>query len=83
MNIGIGDKCMFRSFIYLDEQKMYSYLRQINKEFASRTIEKIQKKPMVEVLNFRQLALHQVRKLKRKENIEQMYLATMMFLRKI
>lgn len=25
---------MFRSFIYLDEEKMYSYLRQIDKEFA-------------------------------------------------
>ena len=27
---------MFRSFVYLDEEKMYSYLRQIDKEFANR-----------------------------------------------
>ena len=26
---------MFRSFVYLDEEKMYTYLRQIDKEFAT------------------------------------------------
>lgn len=30
---------MFRSFIYLDEEKMYSYLRQIDKEFANQPTE--------------------------------------------
>ena len=30
---------MFRSFIYLNEEKMYSYLRQIDKEFANQQIE--------------------------------------------
>ena len=30
---------MFRSFIYLNEEKMYSYLRQIDKEFANQPIE--------------------------------------------
>ena len=27
---------MFRSFVYLDEEKMYSYLRQIDKDYANR-----------------------------------------------
>ena len=35
---------MFRSFIYLDQEKMYSYLRQIDKEFAERPIEISSKK---------------------------------------
>ena len=26
---------MFRSFVYLDEEKMYSYLRQIDKDFSN------------------------------------------------
>ena len=30
---------MFRSFIYLNEEKMYSYLRQIDKEFANQPTE--------------------------------------------
>ncbi len=30
---------MFRSFIYLDEKKMYSYLRQIDKGFVNRPLE--------------------------------------------
>ena len=30
---------MFRSFIYLDEEKVYSYLRQIDKEFANQPTE--------------------------------------------
>lgn len=30
---------MFRSFVYLDEEKMYSYLRQIDKEYANQPSE--------------------------------------------
>ncbi len=30
---------MFRSFVYLDEEKMYTYLRQIDKEFATHPTE--------------------------------------------
>lgn len=30
---------MFRSFIYLNEEKIYSYLRQIDKEFANQPTE--------------------------------------------
>lgn len=30
---------MFRSFVYLNEEKMYSYLRQIDKEVANRPLE--------------------------------------------
>ena len=35
---------MFRSFIYLDQDKMYSYLRQIDKTFVSQPSEIIRKK---------------------------------------
>jgi len=35
---------MFRSFVYLDEEKMYSYLRQIDKEYVTRPIETSTKK---------------------------------------
>ncbi len=37
---------MFRSFIYLNEEKMYSYLRQIDKEFANRPTEVSKRKTM-------------------------------------
>ena len=30
---------MFRSFVYLDEEKLYSYLKQIDKDFVNRPIE--------------------------------------------
>ena len=30
---------MFRNFVYLDEEKMYSYLRQIDKEYANQPSE--------------------------------------------
>ena len=35
---------MFRSFIYLDEEKMYSYLRQIDNDFANQPNEVNKKK---------------------------------------
>lgn len=35
---------MFRSFIYLDQEKMYSYLRQIDADYANQPIESIKKK---------------------------------------
>lgn len=30
---------MFRSFVYLDEEKLYSYLKQIDKDFVNRPME--------------------------------------------
>lgn len=35
---------MFRSFIYLDQEKMYSYLRQIDTDYANQPIEISKKK---------------------------------------
>lgn len=35
---------MFRSFIYLDQEKMYSYLRQIDADYANQPVESIKKK---------------------------------------
>lgn len=35
---------MFRSFIYLDQEKMYSYLRQIDVDYANQPVESIKKK---------------------------------------
>ena len=35
---------MFRSFIYLDQEKMYSYLRQIDEDYANQPIELSKKK---------------------------------------
>lgn len=35
---------MFRSFIYLDQEKMYSYLRQIDEDYANQPVELSKKK---------------------------------------
>ena len=35
---------MFRSFIYLDQEKMYSYLRQIDADYANQPVELSKKK---------------------------------------
>lgn len=35
---------MFRSFIYLDQEKMYSYLRQIDADYANQPVEYSKKK---------------------------------------
>lgn len=37
---------MFRSFIYLDEEKMYSYLKQVDSEYANQPIEVNKKRTM-------------------------------------